>query len=194
MDSLDALDLRWKIRGRHEVSRHGVFRIEEVAARHITSGNDTIFSVINCPDWVNVICFTPRDEVVLVRQYRAGVDAVTLELPGGVVNPGEPPLVAAQRELREETGYEARDWRKLGTMAPNPAFQSNACHVWLATQVSAQRAQCTDPDERIAVTTEPFAGIPELILRGEITHALVLGAFQLHGLCAKSQRRWSRDG
>jgi hypothetical protein len=79
-------------------------------------------------------------------------------------------------------------------MAPNPAFQSNACHVWLATHASAQGAQCTDPDERIAVLTEPFTRVPELIQEGHITHALVLGAFQLYAVAPGRQPGSSTDG
>ena len=65
------------------------------------------FYVIDAPDWVNVVALTDRDELLLIEQWRHGVDHATLEIPGGMVDPGETPLEAARRELLEETGYRA---------------------------------------------------------------------------------------
>src|SRR4029079_1285503 len=76
--------------------------------------------VLHAPDWVNVVPLLPDNRLVMVRQWRFGVAAPTLELPGGVVDPGETAERAARRELREETGYDARTVRALGAVSPNP--------------------------------------------------------------------------
>src|SRR5688500_11226486 len=88
---------------RHDVADHGVFRVERL--QYDALPRDVF--VFQCPDWCNVVAETVTGEIVLVWQYRFGTDAISLEIPGGVIDPGEAPDVAALRELREETGYEA---------------------------------------------------------------------------------------
>src|SRR5271166_1054928 len=80
---------------------------------------------VRCSDWCNVVAVTPDDHVVLVWQYRFGTDALSLEIPGGVIDHGEDPAQAARRELREETGYEAEVFEPLLVIEPNPAIQNN---------------------------------------------------------------------
>ena len=91
--------------------------------------------------------------------------------------PGEAPLDAAKRELEEETGYTAREWRLIGKSAPNPAFQTNTLHSYLALDAELTAAVRPDGDEVIEVSTEPLGRVQELMRRGVIDHALVLVAF-----------------
>ena len=141
------------------------------------------FYVLDCPDWVNVIPLTDRDEVVLVRQFRAGTREVTLEIPGGGVEAHDgSALVAARRELREETGHEARSWKRLGVVHPNPAFQSNRCSTFLARGCRRVGDLIPDAGEDLAVECVPLQSIPGLIRRGKITHSLVIAAFHFLAL------------
>ena len=71
------------------------------------------FHVVEMPEWVGILAVTEHEQVLFVEQYRHGCGRVSLELPAGVIDPGEHPLAAAQRELLEETGYAAEDWRPL---------------------------------------------------------------------------------
>src|SRR5580704_5460069 len=87
---------------------------------------------VRCSDWCNVIAITPDERIVLVWQYRFGSEAVSLEIPGGVIDPGEAPEHAARRELREETGYEADAIELLLVVEPNPAVQNNRCYTFVA--------------------------------------------------------------
>ena len=87
---------------------------------------------LSARDWCNVVAVTPEDQVVLVWQYRFGTDALSLEVPGGVIDPGESPEHAARRELREETGYVAESLELLVAVEPNPAIQNNRCFTFLA--------------------------------------------------------------
>jgi ADP-ribose pyrophosphatase len=123
-------------------------------------------------DWVNVLPLTAGGEAVLIRQMRFGVDGVTLEIPGGVIDAGEEPLVAAQRELREETGYGGGAWRSLGVAHPNPAIQTNRVHMFVAEGVLLEGPQHLDELEEIAVELVPVARLSALADAGELSHAL----------------------
>jgi 8-oxo-dGTP pyrophosphatase MutT (NUDIX family) len=143
------------------------------------------FYVLDCPDWVNVIALTDRNEVVLVRQFRAGTRSVTLEIPGGGVEPHDrTPLLAARRELREETGHSARRWKRLGVVQPNPAILTNRCTTYLAGGCRPVGEIMPDAGEDLAVELVPLTRIPSLIRRGEITHSLVIAAFHFLSLAS----------
>jgi 8-oxo-dGTP pyrophosphatase MutT (NUDIX family) len=117
-----------------------------------------------------------------VRQFRHGVRQVSLEIPGGMVDEGEAPDVAALRELHEETGYTAPAVRRLGELWPNPAIQNNHCHLFVAENCRLTSAPQPDPRERIEVVTYPLAEVPRLIAEGAIRHALVICALALLGV------------
>jgi len=168
----------WKKVDSRVLQDAGIFRLREDRATSPRTGETWPFFVLELPDWVNVIAITEDADVVFVRQFRHGSGTVTLEIPGGIVDPGETPLAAAVRELREETGYVARRWLDLGTIEPNPAFQTNRCHTFLAQGCS--KAGAPEPDERedIDVELAPVEAVGRLLASGAITHALVGIAFQ----------------
>lgn len=132
--------------------------------------------VLDTADWVNVVALTEEQRLVVVRQYRFGTREVTLEIPGGVIDPGERPEAAAVRELREETGFTAPRWSLLGVVEPNPAFQNNRCHHFLAEGAQRTHELELDPGEDIAVDTLPLEEARELVQRGVIRHSLVITA------------------
>ena len=83
------------------------------------------FYVIESGDWVNVIALTPDRQLVMVEQYRHGSNTVELEIPGGIMDAADAtPEASAQRELREETGFEGERARIIGRIFPNPAIRS----------------------------------------------------------------------
>jgi len=89
-------------------------------------------TVLEAPDWINVVALTQEGKLVMVRQHRFGNGEITMEIPAGIIEEGEESRDAATRELLEETGYSTKKWEYLGWVAPNPAFLNNRCHHWLA--------------------------------------------------------------
>jgi ADP-ribose pyrophosphatase len=169
----------WRRVGGGLVHRCRVFDLNLVRLEPPEGGPPREFYVVDAPDWINVVPVTDDGQVVLVRQYRFGIHELTLEVPGGVCDPGEPPEETARRELLEETGYAARELVPLGWVHPNPAVQSNRCHCFLALGCRRVADPDPDPDEAFEVVTVPMEEARRLLRDGGIRHALVLTSFQL---------------
>ncbi len=101
--------------------------------------------VLSGNDAVNVMAVTTKNTVIMIKQYRFGINDYTVEIPGGLVDAGEDLLIAAQRELREETGYSGENWQYLGKIAQNPVFQDAYIHHYLL--IDAEKTHPTEFDE-----------------------------------------------
>lgn len=154
-----------------------IFDLRKERYRSPRTGREHDFFLLQSGDWVNVIPLTSDEKVVMVRQYRFGTKAFSLEIPGGMVDAGDTPDGAATRELLEETGYGGEAPVLLGVVHPNPAIHTNRCYTYLIEDVHYQRAPRQDATEDIEVQMVPLAEIPGLIRDGEITHSLVIAAF-----------------
>jgi 8-oxo-dGTP pyrophosphatase MutT (NUDIX family) len=131
--------------------------------------------VVELPNWANAVVVTPNNEIVLVKQYRYPVDAVTLELPGGVINDGEDPMVAALRETQEETGYTSNQIQLICKTAPNPAINDNTAYFYLIE--NAVPTAHTNPDffEDIEVVLYSKNDFIQLLQQNKIMHGVQLG-------------------
>ncbi|MBP9680870.1 MAG: NUDIX hydrolase [Bacteriovorax sp.] len=170
---------KWKTIETRPILKGHVFRYQQVRRQSPQTQAVGDFDIIQCSDWVNAIAVTADQKVVLIKQYRHGIDAFTTELPGGAINLGEDPLIGAQRELQEETGYTSSRWVSLGSVDVNPAFMTNRYDVFLALDAQKTSEQSLDPFEEIEVYLEDIEKIPELVKKGVITHSLMLAAFYL---------------
>ncbi|MDF9834309.1 ADP-ribose pyrophosphatase [Ereboglobus sp. PH5-5] len=171
---------RWEKGADNVITRTSIFDLRATRYTHPSRKTERDFYVVNAPDWVNVVALTPDHRLVLVRQFRFGINDFSLEIPGGVIDPGETdPVAAGLRELREETGYESRDARLLGSIHPNPAFLNNSCHLVFAGQCEKTTGVEWDEDEEIEVSLAPVDQVYEWARTGKITHSLVLDALFL---------------
>ena len=172
----------WKIKSRKYLGNFKIFDIEKLKTISPRTGKELPFFLLNCQDWVNIIAITKENNIVMVKQHRFGTSKTELEIPGGIIEEGEEPMEAAKRELLEETGYEGNEFTYLGHVDPNPAFQTNKCHVTLIENCEWVSKQKLDPGEDIAVETVSQRNIRELIRDGTIRHSLVIAAFSLYNL------------
>jgi len=171
-----AVPARWHRGEARQLARTRILGLQAVPFTHPRRAVTRDFTVVDAPDWVNVLAHTFDDRLVLVNQFRYGIDDFSLEIPGGVVEPGEDPIVAGLRELAEETGYVGERARLLACVHPNPAFMSNRCHLVLVENCRLAAPPAWDADEEIAVSAPPVAEIFARARAGEITHSLVLDA------------------
>ncbi len=133
--------------------------------------------VIDSLDWVNIVAITPDQNTLLIKQFRYGTDTIEWEIPGGLIEPNETPLHAAQRELEEETGYQATIWTQIGVVNSNPAIQSNKCYTFLAIDAKPTGTTNFDPDEYIDPELTPSSQVHSMIKEGKITNPYIITAF-----------------
>ncbi|MBC7929818.1 MAG: NUDIX hydrolase [Rubrivivax sp.] len=167
----------WRRESSEQLADCRVFKVRRDLSADPRDGREHDFYVIEAPDWINVIPITANGEVVLIEQYRHGSREVSLEIPGGMIDPGESPREAATRELLEETGYAATEVALLGKTRPNPAIQENWIHTFLARGAERRQQPSCEGTEQTIVRLVPLGRIPSLIAEGKITHSLVVVGF-----------------
>jgi 8-oxo-dGTP pyrophosphatase MutT (NUDIX family) len=130
------------------------------------------YYVLEYPPWVNVLALTPEHNVVLIKQYRHGIRQVILELPGGAVDEQDASILdAAQRELREETGYVAEEWRETGSFCASPSNHTNLAHCYLAFGARYVAEPQRESSEHIEVALLSLDEFLERAYHGELRHS-----------------------
>lgn len=134
------------------------------------------FHVIEYPDWALTVPLTSDGELVMVEQYRYGIDEIVLEFPAGAVEGDEPPERAAERELLEETGYAADEWTAIGSCAPEPSKHTNFAHIFLARGAEKIAEPNLDATENIVVHRRSIETVMQAARNGELKHGIHLTA------------------
>lgn len=149
-------------------------RIDTVAS----GGKSVTREVVEHSGGVIIACQPKPDQIVLVKQYRYPLDKDLLELPAGRLNSGESPLHAAQRELKEETGYAATAWKKLTAMYSAPGFCNELLYLFHASETSLGKT-APDEDEEIEVIVLPIKEAWQKVINGDITDAKTIAGLAL---------------
>ena len=167
----------WPLKESRSTGDYKIFKVRSDLRASPRTGKEHEFFVIESVDWCNIIALTTDDQLVMVEQYRQGTNLVELELPGGMIDPGEGPLETAARELREETGYAGDTPKGSGFVYANPAIMNNKVHTVVIRNAAKQHDTELDAGEDLITRLVPLAEIPNLIDNGTIGHSLMVAAF-----------------
>jgi ADP-ribose pyrophosphatase len=174
----------WEKRTSKKIGDFRIFSLRSDIKVSPLTGEEHDFFIIETVNWVNVVPVTAEGKIVMVDQYRHGSDTVELEIPGGMMDPGETdPIATGLRELKEETGYEGSNARLIGQIYPNPAIMNNICYTVLVEDCECRHSVCFDHTEDISVKLVDRRELPELVRSGRIRHSLVAVAlyhYELH--------------
>ncbi|QGG46529.1 NUDIX domain-containing protein [Heliorestis convoluta] len=133
----------------------------------LPNGKEASREVVTHPGAACVVPLTDQGEVILVRQWRHPLERLSLEIPAGKLSVGEDPLLCAQRELAEETGFQAMEWHHLFSYYASPGFCNEKIHIYKAYHLIPSEAR-PDEDEFIESLTMPLDEALEKIQSGEI--------------------------
>lgn len=137
----------------------------------LPNGHETGRDLIRHVGAVCVVPITDDGNVIMERQYRYPVDEILWEIPAGKLDcKSEDKLEAVKRELREETGFTAREWIDLGFLYPTPAYSDEAIQIYIAKGLE-KGEQDLDDDEFINVEQIKFDNLIEMVMSGEIADA-----------------------
>jgi ADP-ribose diphosphatase len=171
-----------KIVGRRLAAQTRIFRIEAVDLEFSNGNRRTFERILGGTDSVVVVAMADAQTVLLIREYAAGVDRYELGLPKGVVDPGEDPLAAAHRELREEVGMGARDLRLIHSLSLVPGYIQHTSRLVLAQDLYPDPAVGDEP-EPVEVVPWPLARLDTLLARDDFSEARSIAGLFL-------ARRW----
>lgn len=133
----------------------------------LPSGRKTHREVIRHCHASAILAINDKDEIVLEEQYRYPYDDIRIELPAGKAEPNEDGLTTAKREFEEETGYQAKDWKHLGTFYPSVAYTDEVIDIYLAKDLSF-KGQHLDPGEELKYRFVPLSEVKKRVREDKI--------------------------
>lgn len=156
----------------------------------LPNGKQTTRDIVRHPGASVIVPITEDGQLLLVEQYRKPCDMVSLELPAGKLDAGEPPENCAKRELREETGYIAGNIQKVMSIHSTPGFSDEVLHMYVATQLS-ESSSCPDEDEFISCSRYAIPDCIRMIQEGKITDAKTIIGIYLADRIKKGEHKLS---
>lgn len=168
----DKSEMSWEVLARRTVIDQPWIHVEASTCRLPDGTMVDPFYVYHLPDFVVIAAVTKEQELILVRQYRHGVEKVLLELPAGMIEQGEDTEQAAARELLEETGYRAGSIEFLFRTAPNASNCNNYAYCYLARDAEQVAGQKLDATEDLALEVIPLGEAEALLRSGGFEQAV----------------------
>lgn len=158
---------RWKKKGSREVGKSSIFSMVEDRVV-MPDGTERDYTIVDFPDFAGVLPIY-EDKFVMIRNYRYPVDLFVLEIPAGLIDPGEEPEEAAKRELEEETGFVSKGLKKLCTYHPAASLNTQKAHIYLGRAVEGGRKK-RDPGEDMESILMSIDDVYGMLDAGEISH------------------------
>jgi len=181
--------LQWTENTRKILNKCRIFDLYQVE-RLSPDGKGGSFFLLDAPDWITVIPLITDgngiDCFLMVEQYRHGSNEITLEFPAGMIDKGELPIDAVQRELLEETGYKADQVFEIGAVSPNPAFMNNISYTFVAKDLNFIGEQNLDEDEFIHFHLIPCTQVIENMGTGKYSNGVMMMALAYY-------QRWIKN-
>lgn len=172
---LDLSSPEWKVEKKEKIFRESIFDLQKEISISPQTGQAHEFVTLDASDWVMVIPFVDDQDIVMVSQYRHGAKMVSLEFPGGIVDPGEIPIEAVSRELLEETGLVADKLVEIGKIYANPAFMNNRCHFFAAINCQRKNQKLTlDANEELMPLRIKKTDIKGFIQKGYMINSMCI--------------------
>ncbi len=170
---------KWEKKLKTKVLEKKIFTIYDYDCHHPGKKFNHTFRIIETHDWVNVVAETTDGEIIFIKQHRLGTDEISLEIPAGLIEPGENPEKAAARELLEETGYVPEQITLMKKLAVNPAIMNNYVYFYSASGCKKYQTQNLDEAEDIEVLLAEKNKIIGMIKNNEINHQIICTALLL---------------
>jgi len=167
----------WKLRTETDGPKHHFLNIHYQKYEKVLTHEEIDILLVSSADAANVIPITADLDVILVKQFRFGIQQETLEIPGGLIEAEEDVVEGIKRELIEETGYSGRQWAHLGTLPFNPVYHKNYIHHYIAENVSLTHETNFDLGEHIEIVKIPLPEVLHKVKGGQLAHPHTISAF-----------------
>ena len=170
----------WKTKKIESLGKFKIFEIFKEIVENPRNNHLIDFYYLKQSNWTVVIPITNNNEYVLVKQFRIGAKKVFYEFPGGLIDKGEEPINAAKRELLEETGYTAKNFKLITETYPLPAFQTSKCFIFAAENAKFSQKISLDPGEQIETVILNENQVIDLILTNNFDNAIMMLSFLIY--------------